>query len=60
MGNIESPRDPFEIQQAGVPVCLAPERLVRSPVQKVRYERIRRHLVREVPAARPDEARRTI
>jgi acetate---CoA ligase (ADP-forming) subunit alpha len=36
-----------EIQRAGVPVYLAPERAVRSLVQKVKYERIRRHLLNE-------------
>jgi acetyltransferase len=38
-----------EIQRAGVPVYLAPERAIRSLVQKVKYERIRRHLLDEAP-----------
>ena len=38
-----------EIQRAGVPVYLAPERAIRSLVQKVKYERIRRHLLNEAP-----------
>ncbi len=38
-----------EIQSAGVPVFLAPERAIRSLVQKVKYERIRRHLLDSSP-----------
>jgi acyl-CoA synthetase (NDP forming) len=43
--------DLVEIQQAGVPVYLAPDRAVRSLVQKVKYEKIRRHLLSEEPLA---------
>jgi len=45
--------DLSEIQSAGVPVYLAPERAIRSLVQKVRYERIRRHLLGEEPLPGP-------
>jgi len=38
-----------EIQSAGVPVYLAPERAIRSLVHKVKYERIRRHLLDGTP-----------
>jgi acyl-CoA synthetase (NDP forming) len=38
-------RDLGEIEQAGVPVYRTPERAIRSLVQKVKYERIRRHLL---------------
>ena len=44
--------DLVRIQQAGVPVYLAPDRAVRSLVQKVRYERIRRHFLRQAPPPR--------
>ena len=43
----------LEIQRAGVPVYLAPERAIRSLVQKVKYERIRRHLLDEEPFPGP-------
>jgi acyl-CoA synthetase (NDP forming) len=43
--------DLFEIQRAGVPVYLSPERAIRSLVQKVKYEKIRRHLLSEEPIA---------
>jgi acyl-CoA synthetase (NDP forming) len=38
-----------EIQRAGVPVYLAPERAIRSLVQKVKYERIRKRLLNAEP-----------
>ncbi len=41
--------DLVRIQQAGVPVYLAPDRAVRSLVHKVEYERIRRHYLKEEP-----------
>jgi acetyltransferase len=41
--------DLLGIQNAGVPVYLAPERAVRSLVQRVKYERIRKHLLKESP-----------
>jgi acetyltransferase len=41
--------DLSEIQNAGVPVYAAPERAIRSLVQKVKYERIRRHLLDGTP-----------
>ena len=43
----------LEIQRAGVPVYLAPDRAIRSLVQKVKYERIRRHLLDETPLPGP-------
>ena len=47
ISNYDILADLTEIQQAGVPVYLAPDRAVRSLVQKVKYERIRRHLLKE-------------
>ena len=46
--------DLAEIQRAGMPVYLAPERAIRSLVQKVKYERIRRHLLGEEPLVGSD------
>jgi acyl-CoA synthetase (NDP forming) len=37
--------DLARIQDAGVPVYLAPERAIRSLVQKVKYEKMRQHLL---------------
>lgn len=51
ISNYDLLADLGEIQRAGVPVYLAPERAIRSLVQKVKYERIRGHLLKEAPDA---------
>ncbi|MGW8320672.1 MAG: acetate--CoA ligase family protein [Thermodesulfobacteriota bacterium] len=51
MSSYDIMTDLAEIQRAGVPVYLAPERAVRSLVQKLKYERIRRHLLIQQPLA---------